>query len=309
MKAITKSLTLTPDEKTLAKMREFYSEFSSPAPNPYIELFARGEGVVVSLYRPNSSGVSKVVFQGLRAEEEAGMWGKVPETTKQPRLKKPLLLPKAGQIVNLYPQIGSDEVGTGDFFGPICVAASYVEEQDLVLIDELGVTDSKKMEDPYILEIGPKLIARFPYSQLSLDNPRYNSLKSELNMNEMKAKMHNRCDLNLLAKFPSAHLYQDQFAEEGLYYHYLRKEKEVAKGIFFHTKGESLFPSVALGSVIARYSFLRKMAELSAKYQMDFPFGAGEKVDDFAKEFIERYSIKELEKVAKLNFQNYKRLS
>jgi ribonuclease HII len=41
------------------------------------------------------------------------------------------------------------------------------------------------------------------------------------------------------------------------------------KNITFHTKGESLYPSVALASVIARYSFLRKMEELSEHYQMD----------------------------------------
>jgi ribonuclease HIII len=128
-------------------------------------------------------------------------------------------------------------------------------------------------------------------------------------MNAIKAKMHNRCDLNLVAKHPDAHVYQDQFAEAGLYYHYLKGEKDVVRDIYFHTKGESLFPSVALASVIARYSFLRKMQELSSKYDMDIPFGAGEDVDHFVPRFIERYGKNELDKIVKKNFANYKKIS
>ena len=79
-------------------------------------------------------------------------------------------------VLNKYPQIGSDEVGTGDVFGPICVCAAYVEEAKLGRINELGVTDSKKMSDEYILQIGPLLIKEFDYSQLSLPNDKYNEI-------------------------------------------------------------------------------------------------------------------------------------
>jgi ribonuclease HIII len=211
-------------------------------------------------------------------------------------------------LLNHYPQIGSDEVGTGDFFGPICVCASYVELKDLERISELKITDSKKMEDAYILSIGPTLIHEFAYSQLSLPNEKYNAVHDEFNMNAIKAKMHNRCDLNLLKDHPDAILYQDQFAEAGLYYHYLEKEKEVARGITFHTKGESLFPSVALASVIARYSFLRKMQELSNKYGVEIPFGASEEVTSFALYFKEKFGLAELDKIVKKNFANYKKI-
>ena len=40
---------------------------------------------------------------------------------------------------------GSDEVGTGDYFGPIVVTASYVTKEDIPYLEELGVKDSKKM--------------------------------------------------------------------------------------------------------------------------------------------------------------------
>ena len=51
--------------------------------------------------------------------------------------------------------IGSDEVGTGDYFGPIVVTASYVNKSDITFLEELGVKDSKKLTDKKIIKITP----------------------------------------------------------------------------------------------------------------------------------------------------------
>lgn len=42
--------------------------------------------------------------------------------------------------------IGSDEVGTGDFFGPIVVTATFVSKENIDFLTELGVRDSKKSQ-------------------------------------------------------------------------------------------------------------------------------------------------------------------
>lgn len=303
--------TFSPDKPTLAKMKDFYEPFRSEVNNPYVDLFASGEGVTVAIYKPNKKNEVKAVFQGINAIPEAKMWDpSASDQTPNPKarvLNQPM---HPGPVVlNRYPQIGSDEVGTGDFFGPVCVCSAYVTIDQLDRISDLRITDSKKMEDSYILSVGPALIHEFDYSQLSLPNEKYNQIHDEINMNAIKAKMHNRCDWNLLNKHPGAFVYQDQFAEAGLYYHYLQGEKDVVRNICFHTKGESLFPSVALASVIARYSFLRKMQELSDKYQMPIPFGAGEDVDKFVPLFIKKYGKEELDKIVKKNFANYKKIS
>ena len=56
--------------------------------------------------------------------------------------------------------IGSDEVGTGDYFGPIVVTACYVKKEDIPYLEELGIKDSKKMTDEKILEVVPKIIKK-----------------------------------------------------------------------------------------------------------------------------------------------------
>ncbi len=282
---------------------DFYEPFKSEPPNSNIVMFAKNDGVAVSLYKENKDGISKALFQGPLALNEAKIWDSSLLEEKEP---SPFAPPKKElRLFVGYPQIGSDEVGTGDFFGPIEVCAAYVERNDLPEIKELGITDSKKMSDDRILELGPHLIKRFKYSHLSLDNEKYNEVNKTNNMNMIKAKMHNACLLKLSKRYPSASLYQDQFAEERLYYKYLMGEKEICKNITFKTKGESLFPSVALASVIARYSFLKKMEKMSDKYDFSFPFGASEAVNEKAIEFIGRYGLDELRKVAKTNFKNY----
>lgn len=288
------------DASLLGKLESFYGNIQKESDNPYVAFLATDEGFTVTIYKKEKQGRHKVVFQGDEALYEASIWGYVPPENENVALAK---------TKSLFPQIGSDEVGTGDFFGPICVCAAFVRKEDLPRLKELGVTDSKAMEDEKILEIGKILIKEFDYAQIPLFNEKYNEVRSSgLNMNAIKAKMHNRCLFNLRSKHPESHIYQDLFAESGLYYSYLKGDKDVVRNITFSTKGELHYPSVALASVIARYSFLKKMMSLDEKYGLHFPFGAGEAVDEFAISFVEKYGAEELSKVAKMNFANVKRI-
>ena len=129
-------------------------------------------------------------------------------------------------------------------------------------------------------------------------------------MNAIKAKLHNKAYLHLqkkIAQMPSFNVV-DQFAEEGLYYHYLKNEKEVFHYLHFETKAEAKYIAVGTSSIIARYAFLKTMDDLSAKYHMDVPKGAGQNVDDFIKQFVATYGKNELNKVAKIHFANTKKI-
>ncbi|MCR5491405.1 MAG: ribonuclease HIII [Bacilli bacterium] len=293
------SVTILADDSLIAKMANLYAGTLDFESNPNALWIAKQEDVVITAYSKTHNGFHKVLFQGEKAEYEASIWG----SPQEPKTKN------EATPVSKFPQIGSDEVGTGDFFGPICVCAAYVDKESLKLLKELGVTDSKKMTDAHILEIGPTLINKIPYSQLSLGNEKYNEVvRKGLNMNSIKAKMHNQCLLNLKAKYPNSFVYQDQFAEPSLYYSYLKNEPKILRGIEFSTKGELAFPSVAAGSVIARYSFLRKMKSLGEEYGVEIPFGAGTAVDEFAKEFAEKHGLEALKSITKSNFANMKRI-
>ncbi len=296
------------DEHQCGYVEGYYSPGRQANPNPYVRFAAKAPECSVTLYeKKDKDGKRKCVFQGLGAMKESALLGIVPESAKESKAKTS---PKATKPTALIlPQIGSDEVGTGDFFGPVIVCAAYVDETGYKTLKRLGVTDSKAMDDDYILKIGAELSLSFDHSLLILPNGKYNEVQtSGLNMNAIKAKMHNRCLINVLKKHPRTALFQDQFAEEGLYYHYLRDEDRIAKNITFATKGETKFPSVALASVIARYAFLMKMKEMGEELGKKIPLGAGKDVDAFAKKLANARGKEALLPYVKANFANYKKI-
>ena len=51
------------------------------------------------------------------------------------------------------------------------------------------------------------------------------------------------------------------------------------------------------------------MEILNKKYNVKIPFGASKIVDDFALNFKNKYGLKELQKITKTNFKNFKKLT
>ena len=298
------SVTISVDKTLLEIMRDHYSPFFTDNIGEYIDFQAKVNNVIITAYTSKKEK-QKVAFNGEDALKEARIW--VPEAEQN----------KAKQTTKeswmfFDDQIGSDEVGVGDFLGPMIVVAAFVSKKDIGKLRAFGVHDSKKMTDAHIMEIGPELIKNFRFSKLTLNNEKYNEMldKGE-NLNSMKAKMHNRALLNIHKEFEDVlNIFVDQFVKEDTYYKYLNDaNEEQVKGIIFKTKGESYFPCVALASVIARYSYLKEMEKLSEKYDMPFPFGAGKKVNAFAVQFIEKYGEEEFYKIAKKNFANYREVT
>lgn len=136
---------------------------------------AKPPGCTITAYQ---SG--KVLFQGKNAAAESARWGTAEPQEKKKTAKKladPRYAPPA-DIAGMS-VIGSDEVGTGDYFGPMTVVCAYVDKTMLPLMKELGVKDSKDLKDPQIIEIARNLIKTIPYSLLVLKNEKYNSMQEK----------------------------------------------------------------------------------------------------------------------------------
>lgn len=234
----------------------------------------------------------KVVFQGEGADFYAG-------SQKEQEL-----------VSSAYPESGSDEVGTGDYFGPVVVCATYVQEENLPLLKTLKIQDSKQLKDEDIIKIAPIIMKDLIYSLLILDNTKYNEIHQTANMNAIKAKLHNQAFLHLEKKVGNKlkRIIIDQFTPEKNYYHYLKEEKEVMRNIHFETKAENKYLSVACGSIIARYAFLQAMQLMNEKYDFDFPKGAGAHVDEAGMEFVKQYGWNMMMQVCKYHFKNSEKI-
>lgn len=296
-----KIVTITINKKKLTDIKKHYRNFIVDNNNEYIVFCARKNDLSLNVFSNKKNELFKAVFSGDDALKEALLFDKNVEIVLKNKPSK-----ESKYWLCLENQIGSDEVGTGDFFGPICVCAALIKENDIEFLRQLKVDDSKKLTDENIKMIAPLLIKRCHFSQVSVDNEKYNDLiNNGYNMNAIKARLHNQALLNLSKQNPQINnIFVDQFCSPSLYYKYIAVDKERLKGITFREKGESAYPSVAVGSIIARYSFLLKMETIGKKYHMNIPFGAGTRVNDFAINFIKKYGKNELIKIVKTNFKN-----
>lgn len=291
-------------EKTREKMIKYYEDKKRDKVIPYVVFQADDNDTVVTMYE---SG--KIMFQGVSADIDSSMWlemdGQTKENTKQTKEKKERDL-KYYQCSS----IGSDEVGTGDYFGPIVVTASYVKEEDIPYLEELGIKDSKKLTDDKILDIAPKVAKRISYKSIILNNLEYNERYHDNNMNKIKSIMHNKVLYQMvqITKDKYDYIIVDEFAKENRYYDYIQESTEIQKGITFMTKAEDKNLAVACSSVISRYLFLKEFDKLSDSLHIPLPKGAGPQVDVIGQEIVEKYGSDKLKEVAKLNFANTNRI-
>lgn len=286
-------------------MMEFYKDRMLDKRPPYSIFQVKEYDCVITLYE---SG--KVMFQGIGADIEASYWieeeriknGRVIDITTGKDKKN---TPEAKILFN-ESTIGSDEVGTGDFFGPIVVTATYVSKEDISFLIDLGVRDSKKITDDKIKKIAPSIIKKIPYTTFILTNTSYNKNWSEdLNMNKIKAILHNKVLVSMKNKnYPYEKIVVDQFVYPAKYFEHIKEAKEKVTDITFTTKAEDKCLSVAAASIISRYIFLGEMEKLSKEIGMTIPKGAGPNVDEVGIEIVKKYGFDKLYDIAKMNFKN-----
>ncbi|MGB7595631.1 MAG: ribonuclease HIII [Erysipelotrichaceae bacterium] len=293
----TYSLSLRDDQ--IAFLDKLYADEKRTTGLPYVKFRVDADGCTITVYDSK-----KVVFAGKNAEEHAALF-----MTDEIAEDKPIEKTKAKslkQTDSVFPQAGSDEVGTGDYFGPVVVCACRVKADDYVALKDLNITDSKAMNDVQVRKVAPMIMERVDFSVLVVQNSKYNEVHKTHNMNAIKAILHNAAYIHLKKKIKSLPKLTvvDQFAHEALYYRYLVGEKEIVKGLTFETKAESKYFAVACASVIARYAFLQTFDAMKTQYGMEFPKGASSIVDEAAQRFIAMHGRERLGEVVKLHFKN-----
>ena len=303
------TITVKITEETKKAMDEFYKDLVRPK-TPQYALFQADDGdTVVTLYE---SG--KAVFQGKDADLASQYWietekinaGTVHYTNSDEKGKKEKKEIKKDMKLYNATTIGSDEVGTGDYFGPIVVTACYVNKENKEFLEELGVRDSKKLTDEKILEIVPKIVRVIPYNTVILNNKEYNSrYSSNINMNAIKAIMHNKVLSNISKEHNDfEYAVVDQFTYPNAYFSYLKNCSNIFRNITFLTKAEDQVLSVACASIISRYVFIKEMAKISKELGILIPKGASTAVDEVALKIASEKGFDALTNYVKLNFKN-----
>ncbi|MCY2959830.1 MAG: ribonuclease HIII [Planctomycetota bacterium] len=262
-------------------------------PVPHALFSAKGDGAVATLY---TSG--KLVVQAAEPEAFVARWMALEaRAAPQSRAAEPATRAATDEAV-----IGSDEVGKGDYFGPLVVCAVRLEPGQSEEIARAGVRDSKTLTDGECIRLGGALRTRYAVAVERLDPVDYNRVYLPGKLNELLADLHAKA-LTRLAT-PGVRVVVDKFANEKL----LEKRlKSLGIRLEQRTRAESE-PAVAAASVIAREEFLVALKELSEEVAVDLRKGAGSPVDQAARRYVALHGFDALAKVAKLHFKNTQKI-
>lgn len=204
------------------------------------------------------------------------------------------------------PHAGIDESGKGDYFGPLVVAAAYVDTENARRLLEIGVTDSKAIKsDRRITDLAEqtRALLRGQFALITLVPQTYNRLYASFgNVNRLLAWGHAQALENLLERVPACtRAISDQFGRKETVIRAL-KERGRAIELEQRTKAESDI-AVAAASVLARHEFVHRLDTLAKQAGLALPKGAGANVLARAKEIAAGGGEAVLANVAKLHFR------
>jgi ribonuclease HIII len=214
---------------------------------------------------------------------------------------------KAEPTTNEDSWIGIDESGKGDYFGPLVVAAAYVDRSALEFLSQLGVRDSKAISDRRVLDMSQKIRSNCLHSIVSIGPPRYNELLAQMgNLNKLLAWGHARALENILLETDCKRAIADQFGDERFILDaLLKKGKQI--NLMQKPRAESDI-AVAAASILARAEFLKKLEELSQAVGMALPKGASRQVEATARKLVEKNGPNILRGIAKVHFKTTQRV-
>ena len=200
-------------------------------------------------------------------------------------------------------RIGIDESGKGDYFGPLVIAAVFVDSTTQGELRLMNVRDSKKISDGRVLELAPDIKTICPHSVIAIGPKKYNELYTKIkNLNRLLAWGHAKALENLLERGVTCErAISDQFGDERLILNVLQ-EKGRRIVLEQRTKAESDL-AVAAASVLARAEFLLRLKRLSDEVGTTLPKGASPTVELAAKMIIKKHGKERLDSVAKLHFK------
>ncbi len=286
------SIDLSLEKKLREDLIRFGYEMACP---PHTFFSAKKKGISISLYQ---SG--KLTVQGKESREFI-------EFYLEPEILKNFSYSHPEEYTDKTPHIGSDETGKGDFFGPLCIAAVYADEERILQLLKMGIKDSKKLSDKKCLELAKTIERDFAHHVVLISPLKYNELYPGFgNLNTLLAWGHASAIAPLTEKTGCRRILIDQFASEKLIENAVRRKVTDPILTLRHRAEED--PVVAAAAVLARARFLRSLKALEEKIGLPLPKGASELTKKACLKIIQTLGTDILDTLCKKHFVTYREI-
>lgn len=215
-------------------------------------------------------------------------------------------------VLRLWPQVGADESGKGDYFGPLVAAAVRVDEFEAAGLAARGVRDSKAVPDSEVIPLAAMIeeecVTAVEVLMPAAYNERYRMLAARgRNLNDLLAELHAAAIGRVINEGPVGVVIVDQFSAAA------RIDATLmgcCPGIPIVTEcaAEGRI-AVAAASCVARARFLAGLAELSDEVGIRLPKGGSSPaLVRSAQAVVDRWGVASLERVAKVHFRTTARI-
>jgi ribonuclease HIII len=229
-----------------------------------------------------------------------------PEVLKEARFGYEDEYAKLEDPTMFEPHAGIDESGKGDYFGPLVIAAVYVNAESAKALVAAGVQDSKAIKSDTRMRALAHEVYKLiggKFAIVAIGPAAYNRMYAKIgNVNKLLAWGHARAIENLLEKQPDCpRALSDQFGAKSTVPRALLERGRKIKLEQRH-KAESDI-AVAAASILARATFVKRMEDLAESAGMTLPKGASGKVRETAVALYRKIGEEQLGEYVKLHFR------
>jgi ribonuclease HIII len=296
------------EEKAKIKIESFHRNCAGQ--NLFVEDITKKEFNYEFYVQKDRTSMKVLVYFGkkgvktiLQGDEKSDLYKKV-KTLVSDELMLELVDP---ELKEPEEYIGTDECGKGDFFGPLVVAAVFVNASTKKHLLKIGVKDSKDLSD-YQIRILAKEIKKIVadnFTLISINPKKYNEVYKQFgNLNSLLNWAHSKALSNLFEKIDCKTVITDKFSNKDLDISSLSKHSDVE--FIQETKAEK-YVGVAAASIIARENFL-DWFEAKDRMGLSLPKGSSIETEVFAKKLLNSIGKEKLHELAKLHFKTYKKI-
>jgi len=287
------------DDKILAKMLKFYDSQMVPiAADERLLLKAHAIDCEIAVDEDMTA-----TFTGGNAMHEAANWSS--------RLAKKIEDEMNRETFCTQPHIGAAETGSGDYIGPLCVVACYLDEDGIAFMKTLNIEDVDKLTNKEIVTYAQQIKQKTIASLLVLDNSHYNNMIDKgINQANIRARLFNTALVNVLQKTQKTVDFKvmEKYISPKTYYNYLKNEVIIVRDLKFEKDADKQYLAVLAAEIISRYAYLQYYASMTKSLKTHLARGTGASVDSIVVQLAKKYGEKILTKIVKLNFTDTKRV-
>jgi ribonuclease HII len=183
---------------------------------------------------------------------------------------------------------GVDEAGRGCVIGPLVIAGFLVKEENLPILAQLGVKDSKLLSPRKREALLIEIIRVAEKNQIIKLKPR--EIDSAV-MSGRKLHKLNRLEAQTMARIINALDPNEAYVDaadvlEDRFKHHIQEDLTVKAKIISRHKADKIFPVVSAASIIAKVERDREIAALKATFG---DFGSGYLTDKKTMVFLKQW--------------------